>query len=274
MPAKSTTIVHALPYPVLEAGNLSFPQGNYDPNVQMQDDGCSIEIEHRISGAAFIEKLIEEGVVQFCCLFSVPKTGVRIMYQTKRKAIIQWESSIVGQPPRLRPMLVYTGNDKQYKLTKGCGVASLWQGKEITLPKGARLARGSFLDVNNSECSFLRFSKDKKLEQGICTVSPNHEDGFYFTIKAAPDVFNFIQKKGMDVALRSGILTGVVGQCFSILKYEYSDSNDDYQEFQNLKTLSAKLEKEFGEDWNSDNFDPMLTATTLYRFQVPNEGDV
>ena len=273
MSVKSTNIIHALPYPVLEAGNLSFPQGSYEPKIDILEDGCSIEIEHKISGAAFIEKLIREGSVQFYCLFSAPKTGIRTLHETDRTARIEWEASIVGQPPRLRPMLVYTGEDQEYELTQECGVAELWRGKKIILPKGARLARGSFVDVNSSEHSFLRFSREAKFERGRCSVFPNHEEGFYFTIKAAPDVFDLVQRKGMNAALRSGILTGVVCHCFSILKYMYKETEDDSNEFPNLKTLSAKLERDFGCDWNDDDFDPMLAATTLYRFDVSSAED-
>ena len=272
MPVKSSNIVYALPYPALEAGNLSFPQGSYEPEVRMGDDGHSIEIEHRISGAPFIERLIEEGLVNFCCLFSVPKTGIRKLYNTEKVGEISWEKSVVGQPPRLRPLLVFAGKDRKFKLTKKCGVADLWQGKSITLPKGARLARGDFLDVNNSEYSFLRFSKGEgdEYKRGSFKVSPSNEDGFYFKIVAAPDVFDFVQKNGMDVALRAGILTGIVGQCFSILKYKYKETEDDSNDFPNLRTLSSKLESEYGSDWNDEKFDPMLAATTLYPLQIPS----
>ena len=272
MPVKATNIVYALPYPALEAGNLSFPQGSYEPEVRMREDGHSIEIEHRISGAPFIERLIEEGVVNYYCLFSVPKTGIRTLYKTAKVDKVSWEKSVVGQPPRLRPLLIYTGEDRKCKLTAKCGVANLWQGKSITLPKGARLARGEFLDVNNSEYSFLRFAKGNgdEFKRGSFKVLPSNEDGFYFKIEAAPDVFDFVQKNGMDVALRAGILTGIVGQCFSILKYKYKETDEDSNDFPNLRTLSSKLESEYGSDWNDDDFDPMFAATTLYPLQVPS----
>jgi hypothetical protein len=270
MSIQSSPIVHALPYPVLEAGNLSFPEGNYEPIVKMCEDGCSVEITHQISGAPFIEKLIDKGLVEYCCLFSVPKSGIRRLYKTEVTGKIEWVDTIVGESPKLRPILIYTGEDKKIKFTKECGVAELWLGKTITLPKGARLARGKFLNVNSSECQFLRFAKIPELPRGTFNVEANTEDGFYFMVKSSPDVFHFVQRPEMESALRSGLLTAVVAQCFSILKIDYNESDDNsIESFPNLKILSSKLMAEYGYDWNDEEFDPMLAATNLYPFQVP-----
>ena len=274
MSVKSSPIVHALPYPVLEAGNLSFPDGSYEPKVEIGQDGHSIAIEHNITGAPFIERLIEEGVVGFYCLLSIPKSSVRKLYKTDRAGVIKWEKDIVSEPPKLRPILVYTGEDKEYTLTEECGVAELWQGKTLMLPKGARLARHHFLNVNSSEFSFLRFKKSDEYSRGMIDVKASTEEGFYFTITAALDIFNFVQRGGND-PLRSTILTAIVARCFSILKEEYQENEDDSNDsFPNLKILSAKLEQECGFDWNDDNFDPMFAATKLYPFQVPYEKNM
>lgn len=269
MAMKPNPIVHALPYPALEAGNLSFPKGDYDPIVTMGNDGRSVEIEHKVSGAPFIEKLIEQNEIEYYCLFSSPKSGVRKLFNTTQKGEIRWEDSIVGEPPKLRSILIYTGEEKEYTLTKECGVAPLWQGKKIMLPKGARLARGSFLYVNASENKFLKFEAGEGYKPGSFKIEPRTEGGFHFCVIAAQDVFNFVQKHGIEDALRGGILTGVAAQCFSILQHDYRETEEDSNEFSNLKALSNKLEHEFGCDWNDDEFDPTLAATTLYPIRVP-----
>ena len=272
MSTKSSPIVYALPYPVLEAGNLSFPDGIYDPKIEMGQDGYSAKIEHHISGAPFIDKLIEEGVVGFYCLLSVPKASVRRLDETSQIGEITWEKDIVSEPPKLRPILVYTGEDKEYTFTEKCGVAELWQGKTINLPKGARLARGSFLNVDSSECSFLRLNKSENYSRGTIDVEASEENGFSFVITAAPDIYKFVRSGGND-PLRLAILTAVVARCFSILKKHYKENQTDGNDnFSNLKLLSAKLKKEYDCDWNDENFDPMLAATKLYPFQTQNEN--
>ena len=274
MSIKSSHIVHALPYPALEAGNLSFPSGSYEPKVEIGQDGHSIEIEHNITGAPFIEKLIEEGVVGFYCLLSIPKSSVRELHKTDRSGVIRWEKDIVSEPPKLRPILVYTGEDKEYTLTEKCGVAELWQGRTLTLPRGARLARGSFINVKASEYNLIHLKKSDEHNPGTIDVEVSTEGGFYFVVTAAPDIFNFV-KKGGNNSLRSSILTAIAARCFSILKDEYQENEDNSNDsFPNLKILSAKLEQEYGYDWNDENFDPMLAATKLYPFQVSNEKNM
>ena len=275
MSVKSSPIVHALPYPALEAGNLSFPDGNYEPNIKMGQDGHSAAIEHNITGAPFIERLIEEGVVGFYCLLSIPKSSVRKLYKTDRAGPIKWEKDIVSEPPKLRPILVYTGEDKEYTLTEECGVAELWQGKTINLPRGARLARGSFQNVKSSEHNLIRFKKTDEYSRGMIDVKVSTEDGFYFVVNAAPDIYNFVQRRGINEPLSNSILTAVVARCFSILLNDYKENEENSNDsFPNLERLSENLKQEYGCDWNDESFDPMLAATKLYPFQAPHEKNM
>ena len=278
MSMKSSPIVHALPYPALEAGNLSFPEGQYEADANISKDGRSVEIEHKISGAAFIENLIDEGLVKFACQLSVPKAGVRRLLITGRKGEIELDESIMGEPPKLRPVVLYHNEAiknideaNEYQLTKSCGVAEIWQGRKVSLLNGTRLARGNFLNITPSEYHFIRVKVSDDYEPGTFTVKPNTEEGFYFTVHAASDVAKFIQNPGKDKALRHSILTGVVGQCFSILKQD-SDGNDEYtiEAFPNLLILSDKIKARFGYDWtDKDNFDPVRAATIMYPIEVP-----
>lgn len=167
MTVKSRPVSRALPYPALEAGNSSFPKGRYEPEITEGRDGRSVEIHHKIFGAPFIEKLIEEGKVGFYCGFSVPKAGVRKLHETGRKGKIEWEDSIIGEPPKLQPAVIYTGEDMKHTLTEQCGVAESWQGKTITLQKGARLARGRVPKANASRCPSMTY---RELESGKYTA--------------------------------------------------------------------------------------------------------
>ncbi len=275
MSVNASPIIHALPYPALEAGNLSFPEGKYLAPAEMGKDGHSIKIEHQISGAPFLKALIEEKKAQFGCLLSVPKVGYRRLFLSEtKKQTVEWEATIVGEPPKLRPVLVYTGEEKEYEFTGEHGVAEIWQGEKVFLPKGAKLARASFLNVNTSKHPFLRPEKDDTLDPGCLRVEANANEGFYFSIHAAPDVYRFIQNPGTEQALRLSILTAAVSRCFEILKNGYKEDDDNSNDaFSNLKILSDKLCDEFGSDWNDENFDPIHAATTLYPIHVPALAD-
>ena len=278
MSMKSSPIVHALPYPALEAGNLSFPEGQYEADANISKDGRSVEIEHKISGAAFIENLIEDGLVKFACQLSIPKAGVRRLLITERKGVVELDESIMGEPPKLRPVALYYNerienidDANEYELTEGCGVAEIWQGKKVRLLNGTRLARGDFLNITPSEYHFIRVKTSEDYDPGTFSVKPNTEEGFYFTVHAAPDVAKFIKNYGKDKTLRNSILTGVVGQCFSILKQD-SDGSEEYsmEAFPNLVILSDKIKSQFDYDWtDKDNFDPMRVATMMYPIEVP-----
>lgn len=274
MSMKASPVIHALPYPTLEAGNLSFPNGDYQTPATIGKDGHSVEIEHQISNAPFLEKLIKNGDAKFGCLLSIPKVGFRELSLSDSKSqTIEWAEDITGEPPKLRPVLLYTGAEKKYKLTAKDGVAKIWQGKKVNLIKGAKLARANFLNVRVSEHSFLRFKKSDDYEPGTFTVKANTEEGFYFTVTAAKDVFGLVQG-GQNPALRLAVLTNAVTQCFAILKDDYKESDDDsFDSFSNLRVLSEKLHSKLGHDWNNDEFDSLLAATSFHPINIESSPD-
>ena len=272
MAMKSSAIVHALPYPVLEAGNLSFPSGSYETEVVVGSDGHSATVTHTISGTPFIEQLVADGTAEFYCHLSIPKSGVRRLIKTGRHGSCEWDADIVGESPKLQPVVLYIGDEAEHELPESNDVAEIWQGRKVILPKGARLARGDFFNVNSSDHSFIRFKEDMDYSPGTFRVQESHEDGFYFTVWAHGDIVKFVQHYGDNDELRVATLTGIVAYCFSMLKNWHSSNDDDTNrlvEFPNLKLLSAKLEEEIGWDWTDENFDPVLAATTMYPIRVP-----
>lgn len=272
----SAAIIHTLPYPALEAGNLSYPDGKYEAAIKMGDDGRSVKITHKITNAPFLESLITEGTAQFGCYLSVPKVGVRQLHLCQPKKHgqeMKWEDEINAEAPKLRPVLLYTGNERKHSLTKKDGVAEIWQGKEISLPEGAKLARGDFLTINSTEYALLRPRLNEEYEPGTFNVKPDTEGGFYFAVDAAPDIFSLLQLK-QDPSLRQAILAAVVGQCFAILQKDYSEDDDNsIEDFPNLKVLRQKLQNELDCDWNDEGFDPLLAATRLYPVSISSPHD-
>ena len=64
-------------HPMLESGNLSFPKGRYLMDFRPGEDRSSYVIEHRIEGAALIERLLESGRAQYACIVSSPISSYR-----------------------------------------------------------------------------------------------------------------------------------------------------------------------------------------------------
>ncbi len=138
-------IVRSLPYPTIEDGNLSYSKGEYLVEITPQIDGGSVILNHTIKGAAFIERLIIEGKAKYGCLVSVPLTGYRKLHLSDNaRQRVEWDMGVVGEPPMLRPVIVSV-TAISCKLGQDDGVAEAWQGREVAIPKGARLALKSYL---------------------------------------------------------------------------------------------------------------------------------
>ena len=265
-----------MPYPAIEDGNLSFPDGVYEvvPNPS-GSSATKASIRHELKGAPFVEKLIRNGEAQFACLVSVPKTGFRKLCRAdSSEQEISWDLDIVGEPPILGPVIVYVGDGMSHKLTKQDGVAGIWQNRKIDVPKGARLARGRYLRPSNTMRQLLRVQCSESMKKGGFTVKPNSNDGFYFALEAAVDIFQFLQNPQGELALRRSILVHAVSQCLNILKTDYGASQEDdetgqWEQYRNLKSLSDLLGDRNMGHWSDEDFDAVRVATDLYPIEVP-----
>lgn len=273
--SRASSIVKALPYPTIEDGNFSFPKGVYE--IEPKPSGNSetkATLCHELKGAPFVEKLIQNGEAQFACLMSVPKTGFRkLCIANSSEQEIIWDLNIVGESPILGPVIVYVGDGMRHELTKQDGVSEIWQNREIEIPKGARLARGRYLRTSNTMQRLIRVKRNESMKKGSFTVKANSNDGFYFSLEAAPDIFQFLQNPQGAFDLRKSIIVHAVTQGLNILKKDYSGSEEDegeqWEQYGNLKSLSALLENKDMGHWRDEDFDAARVATELYPIEVP-----
>ena len=277
--SRSNSRVKALPYPAIEDGNFSFPDAVYEVVPRPSGNSATkVALRHELKGAAFVEELIRNGEAQFACLLSVPKTGFRkLCMANSNEQEISWDLDIAGETPILGPVIVYVGKRISRKLTEKDGVAGIWQNQEIDVPRGARLARGRYLRPANTMQQLLRVQCNMGMEKGGFTVKANSNDGFYFSLEAALDIFQFLQNPQGELALRKSILVHAVSQCLNILKSDYDASREDdetgqWEQYRNLKSLSDLLaEKNMGH-WSDEDFDPVRVATGLYPIEIPRSG--
>ena len=258
--AANSRIVRSFPYPVIEEGNLSYPNGEYQVDPTPQQNGVSVLLNHSVSGAAFLQRALSEGKAQYGCLVSVPLTGYRRLHLSgDPRQQVEWSMDVVGQPPMLKPVILSVTEFSRILGSKD-EVAEGWQGREIRILKGARLALKSYLRPNASLHRLLKLEKDSDLSKGCFEVKPCEEDGFYFKVHAASDLSSFLQNASGYAAHRSSILTHVVSRCLEILKQDYGksdkdgESDADWQSFSNLKALAAKLENDELPLWDEDGF--------------------
>lgn len=273
---KGSISVKTIPYPTLEDGNFSFPNGNYSPTAKpVKDSENEITVEHKISGAAFIERLIEEESAKFACLVSSPKTAYRKIVVSDSNNCIQkisWDLDVVGEPPILGPLILFFNKDIEHTFTEKDGVAETWEQQTITIPKGARLARGGYLHAPDPIQNLLKLRYDDKMEKGSFKVEAGGAKGeFYFYLIAAPDVHMFLNNNKTHEVHHS-IATHAVSQCFNILQQEYGIGEKEekkWESYSNLNELSDWLHDKNMPHWTDEEFDPMEVATKLHPAKIP-----
>lgn len=268
-------IVRSLPYPVIEEGNLSYPRGEYLVETTPQQDGVSVLLNHAVIGAAFLEGVISAGKAKYGCLVSVPLTGYRKLHLSDHACQrVKWDMDVVGEPPMLRPIIISVA-EIYCMLGPSDGVAQAWQGREITIPKGARLALKSYLRPNSSLHHLLKVENNTSLRDGCFEVKPCEEDGFYFKVQAASDLFPFLQNASGHEAHRKSVLTHVAGRCLEILAREYSGQDEEgeddskWKSFRNLEALANELVKHELPIWDEEGFAADKVATRLYPHRPP-----
>ena len=267
-------IVRSLPYPAIEEGNLSYPDGKYLVEITPQQDGVSVLLNHAVRGAAFIERVISEGKAKYGCLVSVPLTGYRKLHLSEdMRQQVKWDMGVVGEPPMLRPVVVSV--DKiSCTLGPDDGVAEAWQGRQVKIRKGARLALYTYLRQTSSLHQLLHVQKSPELSNGCFEVKPCEENGFYFKVLAASDLFPFLQNASGYEAHRKSVLTHVVSRCLEILVRDYGqdkEGEDDskWESFRNLIGLANELRRQELPIWTEDSFAADKVATRLYPHRPP-----
>ena len=272
--ARAVQVLRSLPYPMLEDGNLSYPQGEYTVDVTPQTDGASVIIHHQVQGASFLTQLLHQGQAKYGCLVAIPLTGYRKLHLSDdAHQHVQWDLAVVGEPPLLRPLIVAT-TEITHSFAPGDGVAEVWQGRATRFPKGARLALRGYLRASSSLAELLEIHQDQELAAGSFEVEPCAEDGFYFKVSVAPDVFLFLQHADGYEQHRGSILTHIVSRCFEILQQSYSEGEDGeegavWEQFSNLKALAQELNKSKLLLWDQEGFAADKVATQLYPHQPP-----
>ena len=273
------SLVRSLPYPIIEEGNLSYPNGEYQVETTPQQGGVSVLVNHTIKGAAFLERLLFEGKAKYGCLVSVPLTGYRRLNLSEdANQRVEWDMGVVGEPPMLRPVVVSV-TEISCILRPEDEIAEAWQGREIVIPRGARLALKSYLRPTSSLHHLLHVVNDSDLPNGSFEVKPCDQEGFYFKVHAAADLFPFLQNAGAHVDHRGSVLTHVVSRCLEILAQDYSDQDEagedgmKWESFRNLQALANELEKRELPIWYEDGFAADKVATRLYPHCPPKSED-
>ena len=270
-----TGAVQIPPYPSLDLGNLSFPDGRYEPTVHSLAGGASVQVTHNLRGAPLLERLVDEGLAGFGCLLAVPLTGYRkfsLSESANAVQTVEWDPGVVGEPPILRPVLVSL-DSFTVTLSDGDGVADIWRGRTVEFPKGARLARARYLRSVASLQSLLDIRLADHLPAGSFEVKSNENDGFRFSVDVAPDVRDFLSSSGARGDLYRSIGAHMVSMCFAMLwaecKADPEGCEEKWKQHSNLVMLSEFLAQRGLPHWSDGDFSADKVAMQLHPVLLP-----
>jgi len=269
-------MVRSLPYPVLEEGSLSYPDGSYSVTAEVAEEDASVVLAHAVAQAPFVEGLLRKGTAQYGCLVSVPKTGYRRLECSEApRQCVRWSPDVAGEFPLLRPLIV-TIDAVSTTLGPDDGVDPAWQGRRIEFPAGARLALKGYLRAVSSQFPLLEIKPQDDLPPGSFLTRECTEDGFYFSVQAATDLHAFMQNPGGHSRHRLSILTHMASRCFELLAKPRSDNEGNgerwWAPYRNLTALEADLQQQGLPVWDQDDFQADEVATRLFRHRVPDNA--
>lgn len=133
----------AFPWPVLEPGNDGFPNGVYTVTCDDRDAGKSFRLLHEVQGAALIERWGQQGKLDYVCTVASPRSMYRTLHKSGTpEQLIAWQQQDLGEYPMFTPMIVTNQPIEHVAAAGADGLNEVWDGRELILPKGARIAVG------------------------------------------------------------------------------------------------------------------------------------
>lgn len=262
-----TGVTKSQRYPILEAGNVSFPRGRYAVEFGPGERRASIVLRHDLENVALIRRFVEEGVARYCCTVSSPVSSYRRMhYSIHPSQEIGWDSDDLGEPPLFTPMVI-AFEARTLELSDQDDVHPIWEGRTIEIARGSRLAVGPVVRLKPTLLHLLRIDEDINLRDGTFQVDAESQP-FQFVVKVSVDLHRYLQYGPRD-NIRGHVMTNVVTACLALLQRDFSDDGgqeeDGWQSDRNLMALADYLEENDVPHWTEvDDFRPEEVATRLY----------
>ena len=272
----SSNAVRSHGFPVLETGNLSFPDGRYAVGFRPGEDRASFVLEHRIEGAPLISRLLQDKIARYVCAVSSPMSSYRQTHVSSTSPQrVQWDTEDLGEPPLFTPMIV-SGASCELRLDRSQdGVHEIWHDKRIVFEKGSRIALGPVVQLRSSILQLLSFHANRELEDGRFVVVAEMEEGFRFRVDLNPRLHAFLKYTSKD-STRDHIMTHIVTACLSFLQRDFVTDDDDdggWKSYRNLLAFADFLKDRNLPHWTDEEFRPEQVSTALYPHTVPQDHD-
>ena len=114
---------------------------------------------------------MKAGRLNYICSVASPRSMYRdIHVSTTPQQVIEWVQEDLGEPPMFTPMLVAREELKHTVDSKADGLNPIWDGREIILSIGARVAVGQTFKLQSGLNGILEFNLDEGLAPGQMRV--------------------------------------------------------------------------------------------------------
>lgn len=275
-PTDSAAGSRGFPWPVLEAGNGSFPGGAYSVHLTYREHGRSFDLRHHVEGAPLIEAWIQEGKARFACAVASPVSAYReVVVSSEASHRVAWRPDDLGSYPLFTPMIVCAeGIDHRIDRERD-GVNPMWDRVDLHLAKGSRLAVCHTFALQSGLIGILDFVQDANLGAGQFYIQDSTENGFRFKVKLAPDLHRYLQHPvNQQDAGGANMMTHIVSAALACLQKNYADDNGEegWRSHPNLVALAGQLEEKRQLGWWEDEFRPEEVATFLHPHKIAEKG--
>ena len=202
----------AFAWPVLEAGNGSYGDGVYSVVCEDRERGKSLVLKHKVQGAPLIERWMASGKTSFVCSVAAPRSMYRRLHVSDNpEQLVEWSKDDLGEYPMFTPLVVVKESIIHVADSTADGLSPMWNGAELRLPKGARVAMGATFKLQSGINGMLDFNLGEELGPGQYRVEPSSEEGFKFKVYLASDLYEHLRHHRGDLA-GTNIMTGVVSR--------------------------------------------------------------
>ncbi len=260
-------------HPILESGNLSFPEGRYRVSFDREAGGYGFQLTHKLEGAALLTRLIQEKKAKFVCIVSSPRSAYRQIHQSfDSRQSVAYDANDLGEPPLFTPAVLCVCDSEIDLDSERDGVHEIWNGQRVQLRVGSRLALGNVIQLEASITHLLSLHADDMQRKGGFAIQIG-EEPFGFRANLHPELHRFA-RYGTAGPVKDHLMIHIVTACLARLQRDYSEGAADdgevaWESHRSLKALADHLSDRDLPHWTDDEFRPEEVATALYPLRIP-----